>query len=163
MVVLTDSSGLLGVGEVPGGEKITKALVDSIDLVVGTSVGEYKNTLVRVKEQLDRSVAEDVRGNQTFDQRTGVHVLTAIEAPLLDLLGKYLEVPAAALLGDGQHHDRVRMLGYLFFVGGPQTDGSALRVGTGQRLRLVPPAPRGGHDPGGGGGVSQGGQREIRV
>ncbi|WP_276854850.1 enolase C-terminal domain-like protein [Enterocloster lavalensis] len=117
VVVLTDSSGLLGVGEVPGGEKITKALVDSIDLVVGTSVGEYKNTLVRVKERLDRSVAEDVRGNQTFDQRTGVHVLTAIEAPLLDLLGKYLEVPAAALLGDGQHHDRVRMLGYLFFVG----------------------------------------------
>ena len=117
VVVLTDSSGLLGVGEVPGGEKITKALLDSIDLVVGTSVGEYKNTLVRVKEQLDRSVAEDVRGNQTFDQRTGVHVLTAIEAPLLDLLGKYLEVPAAALLGDGQHHDRGRMLGYLFFVG----------------------------------------------
>ena len=117
VVVLTDDRGLLGVGEVPGGEKITKALLDSIDLVVGTSVGEYKNTLVRVKEQLDRSVAEDVRGNQTFDQRTGVHVLTAIEAPLLDLLGKYLDVPAAALLGDGQHHDRVRMLGYLFFVG----------------------------------------------
>ena len=117
VVVLTDDRGLLGVGEVPGGEKITKALLDSIDLVVGTSVGEYKNTLVRVKEQLDRSVAEDVRGNQTSDQRTGVHVLTAIEAPLLDLLGKYLDVPAAALLGDGQHHDRVRMLGYLFFVG----------------------------------------------
>ena len=116
VVVLTDSSGLLGVGEVPGGEKITKALLDSIDLVVGTSVGEYKNTLVRVKEQLDRSVAEDVRGNQTFDQRTGVHVLTAIEAPLLDLLGKYLEVPAAALLGDGQHHDRVRMLSFSVFI-----------------------------------------------
>lgn len=27
-------------------------------------------------------------GNQTFDLRTGVHVVTAIEAPCLDLLGK---------------------------------------------------------------------------
>lgn len=117
VVVLTDSRGLLGVGEVPGGEKITKALEDSAKLVVGTSIGAYKNTLVRVKERLEQSGETDVRGNQTFDQRTGVHVLTAIEAPMLDLLGKYLEVPAAALLGDGQHRDRVRMLGYLFFVG----------------------------------------------
>ena len=58
-----------------------------------------------------------MRGNQTFDLRTGVHVVTAIEAPLLDLLGKYLEVPVCQLLGDGQQRDRVRMLGYLFFVG----------------------------------------------
>jgi glucarate dehydratase len=44
-------------------------------------------------------------------------VLTAVEAPFLDLLGKYLEVPAAALLGDGQRRDRVKVLGYLFYVG----------------------------------------------
>ena len=66
---------------------------------------------------LDASGEEDVRGNQTFDLRTGVHVLTAIEAPCLDILGKYLEVPVCQLLGDGQQRDKVRMLGYLFFVG----------------------------------------------
>ncbi len=50
---------------------------------------------------------------------TGVHVITAIEAPCLDLLGKYLGVPVCELLGDGQQRDKVRMLGYLFFVGDP--------------------------------------------
>ncbi len=54
---------------------------------------------------------------QTFDLRTGVHVVTAIEAPLLDLLGKFLKVPAAALMGDGIQRERVHFLSYLFYVG----------------------------------------------
>ncbi|OOM76839.1 glucarate dehydratase [Clostridium puniceum] len=41
---------------------------------------------------------------------------TAIEAALLDLLGKYLDVPVAALFGDGQQRDKVKMLGYLFYI-----------------------------------------------
>ena len=69
------------------------------------------------KAHLDSKGEEDVRGNQTFDLRTGVHVITAIEAPCLDLLGKQLGVPVCELLGDGQQRDKVRMLGYLFFVG----------------------------------------------
>ena len=117
IVVLTDSTGNTGVGEVPGGQKITKALEECIDIVVGTSIAEYKNTLIKVKAYLDSKGEEDVRGAQTFDLRTGVHVITAIEAPCLDLLGKYLGVPAASLLGDGQYKDKVLMLGYLFFVG----------------------------------------------
>jgi glucarate dehydratase len=117
VVILTDSTGNTGVGEVPGGQKITKALEDSMDLVVGSKISEYKNTMLKVKTRLDKNGQEDVRGNQTFDLRTGVHVLTAIEAPSLDLLGKYLEVPVCKLLGEGQQRDFVRMLGYLFFVG----------------------------------------------
>ena len=58
-----------------------------------------------------------MRGNQTFDLRTGVHVVTAIEAPLLDLLGKFLDVPAAALMGDGIQREKVRFLSYLFYIG----------------------------------------------
>ncbi|MDF2951234.1 MAG: gudD [Anaerocolumna sp.] len=116
IVVLTDSTGATGVGEVPGGQKITSALENVKDLVIGTSLGEYKNTLLKVKNSL-AGKDEDVRGAQTFDLRTGVHVVTAIEAPLLDLLGKYLKVPAAALLGDGMQRDEVRMLGYLFYIG----------------------------------------------
>ncbi len=116
IVILTDSNGEKGVGEVPGGEKITKALEASIDLVVGTSVGDYKNTVLKVKNSL-QGQENDVRGAQTFDLRTGVHVLTAIETPLLDLLGKHLGVPVASLLGDGMQRDKVRMLGYLFYVG----------------------------------------------
>jgi glucarate dehydratase len=106
----------VGAGEVPGGQKITAALEQVIPLVVGTSIGDYKNTLLKVRDSL-QGQEDDVRGQQTFDLRTGVHVVTAIEAPLLDLLGQYLGVPAAALLGEGQQRDKVRMLSYLFYVG----------------------------------------------
>lgn len=115
IVILTDSEGNTGVGEVPGGQKITKALEEVKELVIGTSVGAYKNTLLAVKNSL--SDETDVRGAQTFDLRTGVHVVTAIEAPLLDLLGQHLGVPVASLLGDGMVRDKVLMLGYLFYVG----------------------------------------------
>lgn len=115
IVILTDSNGETGVGEVPGGNKITAALENAKNLVVGTSLGEYKNTLLKVKKSM-QEVQDDVRGAQTFDLRTGVHVLTAIETPLLDLLGKHLGVPVAALLGDGIQREKVRMLSYLFYV-----------------------------------------------
>ena len=117
VVVLYGDNGETGVGEVPGGQKITKALEECIPLVVGTKVAEYKSTLLKVKKHLEEKGEEDVRGNQTFDLRTGVHVVTAIEAPCLDLLGKHLGVPVCELLGEGQQRDKVRMLGYLFFVG----------------------------------------------
>ena len=116
IVLLTDSSGETGVGEVPGGKKITDALNSISHLVVGSSLGHYKNTLLAIDEAIGAH-EEDVRGSQTFDLRTGVHVKTAVEAPLLDLLGKYLEVPVAALLGDGQISEKVKMLGYLFYIG----------------------------------------------
>ena len=57
------------------------------------------------------------RGLQTFDLRTTIHVVTAIECALLDLFGQYVGLPLAALLGEGQQRDEVEMLGYLFFVG----------------------------------------------
>ena len=117
VVVLTDDRGNTGIGEVPGGQKITKALEDVKHLVEGTSVADYKMTLRRINEWLSANIKDDVRGQQTFDLRTGVHVVTAVETPLLDLLGQYLEVPMAALLGDGIQRDRVRFLSYLFYVG----------------------------------------------
>lgn len=117
IVILTDSNGETGVGEVPGGAKITNALEEVKELVVGTSLGEYKNTLLKVQNHMESKGEEDTRGNQTFDLRTGVHVVTAVEAPLLDLLGKHLNVPVAALLGDGMVRDKVRVLGYLFYIG----------------------------------------------
>lgn len=117
IVILTDSNGVEGVGEVPGGQKITSALESVKPLVIGTKISDYKNTLNRVREWLNENVKDDVRGLQTFDLRTGVHVVTAIEAPLLDLMGKFLEVPAASLMGDGLQRNSVRFLSYLFYVG----------------------------------------------
>lgn len=115
IVILKDSIGNTGVGEVPGGEKIRQTLEDIRDLVVGKSLGEYKNILKNINDKYANNT-EDVRGNQTFDLRTTVHVVTGVEAPLLDLLGKYLGVPVAALLGDGQQREQVKVLGYLFYI-----------------------------------------------
>ncbi|OOM80850.1 enolase C-terminal domain-like protein [Clostridium sp. BL-8] len=114
IVILTDDSGNEGVGEVPGGEKIYKVLKDSEKFVVGSSIGDYRNTLKKIRNEFNDD--SDVRGLQTFDLRTTIHVVTAIETALLDLLGKYLEVPVCALLGDGKQRDKVKMLGYLFYV-----------------------------------------------
>lgn len=54
-------------------------------------------------------------GLQTFDLRITIHAVTALEAALLDLLGKFLDVPVCALLGDGQQGTEVEMLGYVFY------------------------------------------------
>src|SRR5262245_44102018 len=116
LVLLTDSAGRTGVGEVPGGEKIRQTLEDARQLVVGQPIGAHQRLLQTVQRTFaDRDSGG--RGLQTFDLRTTIHAVTAIESALLDLLGQHLEVPVAALLGEGQQREAVEMLGYLFYVG----------------------------------------------
>ena len=116
LVILTDSEGNTGVGEVPGGEPIRRTLEDAIPLVVGSGLGAYHATLAAMRREFaDRDSGG--RGAQTFDLRITVHAVTAVESALLDLLGQHLGVTVAALLGDGQQRDRVPALGYLFFIG----------------------------------------------
>ncbi len=116
LLILTDSAGRTGVGEVPGGEKIRQTLEDARDLVVGQPIGNHQRVLQQMRSQFaDRDAGG--RGQQTFDLRTTIHAVTAVESALLDLLGQHLEVPVAALLGEGQQRDAVEMLGYLFYIG----------------------------------------------
>jgi glucarate dehydratase len=116
LLILTDSAGRTGVGEVPGGEKIRQTLEDAGELIVGQPVGAHQRLLQTVRQRFaDRDAGG--RGLQTFDLRTTIHAVTAIESALLDLLGQHLEVPVAALLGEGQQRESVEMLGYLFYVG----------------------------------------------
>lgn len=129
IVILTDSAGNTGVGEVPGGEKIRQTLDDARDLIVGQGIGTYANVLNRMRTTFaDRDSGG--RGLQTFDLRITIHAVTAVESAMLDLLGQHLGVPVAALLGEGQQRDQVEMLGYLFFLGDrnktdlPYADGS---------------------------------------
>jgi len=116
IVILTDSSGNTGVGEVPGGEKIRQTLEDAAPLVVGQPIGNYNAILNRMREAFAARDSEG-RGLQTFDLRIAIHAVTAVESALLDLLGKFLQVPVAALLGDGLQRSSVAVLGYLFYVG----------------------------------------------
>ncbi|CAN7475268.1 glucarate dehydratase [Trinickia sp. LjRoot230] len=116
IVIIEDSSGRSGLGEVPGGEGIRRTLQEAAELVVGTPIGRWQDVLNAVRRRFaDRDASG--RGTQTFDLRITVHAVTAIEAALLDLLGQYLEVPVAALLGEGQQRTHVPMLGYLFYIG----------------------------------------------
>ena len=116
VVVLSDSAGNQGVGEVPGGEAIRNTLEDARTLVVGETLGQYNAVLNAMRTQFaDRD--RGGRGLQTFDLRTTIHALTAVESAMLDLLGQHLNVPVAALLGEGQQRARVQVLGYLFYVG----------------------------------------------
>lgn len=115
LLILTDSSGRTGVGEVPGGEKIRNTLEDARELIEGQSIGAWNQILNTLRTRFaDRDSGG--RGNQTFDLRVAIHAVTAVESALLDLLGQFLGVPVAALLGDGQQRDSVAMLGYLFYV-----------------------------------------------
>ncbi|MBK5304570.1 MULTISPECIES: glucarate dehydratase [Gammaproteobacteria] len=116
IVILKDNAGHTGVGEVPGGERIRQTLEDARALVVGSPIGTYQKILNQVRKTFaDRDAGG--RGLQTFDLRITIHAVTGLEAALLDLLGQHLDVPVAALLGEGQQRDEVKMLGYLFYVG----------------------------------------------
>ncbi len=116
LVIIADSAGNTGVGEVPGGEPIRRTLEDARGLITGRGIGDYHAVLADMRSAFaDRDAGG--RGAQTFDLRVMVHAVTAVESALLDLLGQHLEVPVAALLGDGRQRSRVQALGYLFFVG----------------------------------------------
>ncbi|OTA26935.1 glucarate dehydratase [Alloscardovia macacae] len=124
VVVMTDSNGNEGVGEVPGGEVITQRLESCIPLVEGRPVAEYKQIVQDCTRMLQGQVAgaagagaggAETAHAQIFKKVT--NVVTGVETPLLDLLGQHLNVPVAALLGEGQVRTEVRFLAYLFYVG----------------------------------------------
>jgi len=132
LVILKDNAGRAGVGEVPGGEGIRQALERVIPLVVGQSTGRTNGVLNNVRRALagggnaahqaavhqvtSASEAAVLRQPHEINLRMD-NVITAVEAALLDLLGQFLEVPVAELLGAGQQRDSAPMLAYLFYVG----------------------------------------------
>ena len=128
LVILTDSAGHAGIAEVPGSESIRQTLERMQPLVVGGKIGAFNAVIGRVRQSLSAgarstvhqaaSAAEQAILRQPHEINLRVdNVVTAIEAALLDLLGQYLGVPVAALLGTGQQRESVRMLAYLFYIG----------------------------------------------
>ena len=132
LVILKDSAGRTGLGEVPGGEGIRQALERTRPLVIGRPVGRYNGILNDLRRAISAGAAGGPQTTQhqvTSDAEAAVlkqpheinlrldNVITAVEAALLDLLGQHLEVPVAELLGSGQQRDSVPMLAYLFYIG----------------------------------------------
>ncbi len=114
VVILRDSAGNTGLGEVPGGEGIRQTLERAAPLVIGQSIALYNNVLGSVRRNVlkqghsaheatvhtvtSASEAAVLKQPHEINLRTD-NVLTAIESALLDLLGQFLGVPVAALLG----------------------------------------------------------------
>ncbi|RZT09804.1 glucarate dehydratase [Duganella sp. CF402] len=123
LVLLKDSAGRTGMGEVPGGAGILRALQNAVPLVVGTQIARYNRTLNSIRASIngqhqvtDAAEAEVLKQPHEINLRLE-NVVTAVEAALLDLLGQHLNVPVCELLGAGQQRDSVPMLAYLFYIG----------------------------------------------
>ena len=116
IVILTDSAGHVGVGEAPGGSTIENALKEACAHVEGRPIS-ILNRIVNDMHQgyLDSDYDTFGKGAWTFELR--VNAVAALEAALLDLMGQFLNVPVAELLGGGKQRDEVTVLGYLFYIG----------------------------------------------
>ena len=90
IVILTDSMGHEGIGEIHGGDYALSFLKNLIPLVEGRQIGAYRHILQDVHALYDNT--------------------------RLDLFGQFLGLPMAELLGEGKQRDEVEILGYLFYV-----------------------------------------------
>ncbi|MCB6344534.1 glucarate dehydratase family protein [Enterocloster lavalensis] len=119
LVILTDSAGHRGIGEIHGGDYTCQALESFIPLVEGEPVGAYRRILGKIHGACGPQPGEAGEGIQRLDiakLKFVVRAEWAVECALLDLLGQYLGLPVCQLLGEGKQRDRVETLGYLFYV-----------------------------------------------
>lgn len=124
LVLLKDSAGNTGMGEVPGSSGILRALERLVPLVVDSPVARYNHTLNTLRAAIAgpnhqvTSHAEAALLLQPHEINLRLeNVITAVEAALLDLLGQHLGVPVCELLGNGRQRSHVPMLAYLFYIG----------------------------------------------
>jgi glucarate dehydratase len=79
--------------------------------------GENPFELGRIQQavaSMTISDEDDKRGVNPWDQRTRVHIFSAMEVACLDIMGKILDRPIVDLLG-GRVRDRVPFSAYLFY------------------------------------------------
>ena len=68
ILILKDDAGRIGLGEVPGGERIRQTLEDARSLVLGQPIGNYNAVLNQVRQTFAERDSGG-RGLQTFDLR----------------------------------------------------------------------------------------------
>lgn len=119
LVILRDSFGHTGIGEIHGGDYTKESLEACIPLVMNQPVMRYRNILDAIHKAVKRAADDDGEGIQTLDISKLKYVVKsewAIECALLDLVGQALGMRMCDLLGEGKQRDRVEVLGYLFYV-----------------------------------------------
>lgn len=121
VIELVTDDGLSGLSEIPGNIDTDNALRGLTDIVVGSDPFQTSLLLQRIQERHGAPIGE-ARGEASFDQRTLVHVFSAVEVACLDLMGKATNRRVCDLLG-GAVRERVPFAAYLFYkekgAGGP--------------------------------------------
>jgi len=110
IIELVSADGLSGWGEIPGSDATLSALKQAAKHLIGMDPWH----LNAIDAKLDGLAKPDERGATPWDQRTGVHVKSAIEVACFDLMGKSIGRPAVDLLG-GAVRERVPFSAYLFY------------------------------------------------
>ena len=114
LVILKDSAGHTGIGEIHGGDYTHDGLMSMRPLVEGMPISKGREVLQRIHKAANPQSDDAAEGIQTLDISKLKYVVRsewAIECAMLDLLGQYLEVPMCQLLGEGQQRSEVEMLG----------------------------------------------------
>ena len=110
IIEIVSADGLSGWGEIPGSDATLAALQHAADHLIGLDPWG----LNAIDARLEALAKPDERGAAPWDQRTGVHVLSAIEVACYDLMGKSVGRPVVDLLG-GAARERVPFSAYLFY------------------------------------------------
>ena len=110
IIELVSADGLSGWGEIPGSDATLSALQHAADHLVGMDPWG----LNAINAQLETLAQPDDRGATPWDQRTWVHVRSAIEVACYDLMGTSVGRPVVDLLG-GAARERVPFSAYLFY------------------------------------------------
>lgn len=110
IVELVSDDGLSGWGEIPGSDATLAALELAADHLIGMDPWR----LNAIDALLASLATPDERGANPWDQRTGVHVKSAIEVACYDLVGKSVGRPVVDLFG-GPARERAPFAAYLFY------------------------------------------------
>lgn len=122
IVEIVSADGISGWGEIPGSEATRAALETAAERLIGLDPWGL-NAIDAALESLARP---DARGATPWDQRTWVHVRSAIEVACYDLMGKSVGRPVVDLLG-GAARERAPFAAYLFY----KYEGAGGQVGCG--------------------------------
>lgn len=120
IIILKDDSGNEGIGEIHGGDSIAKMLESYSDIVVGRRISDYRNILNDVRKNGWKVADNNGQGLQELNisnLKYVVHAEAALECAILDLYGKFINLPMCDIIGEGRQRDSVEMLGYLFYIG----------------------------------------------
>ena len=96
LIILTDSAGHTGIGEIHGGDYTCDCLNAVRPLVEGQPVACYRQILQTIHRLASPAAGDDGAGIQTLDIAKLKFVVKSewdIECAMLDLLGQHLGVP----------------------------------------------------------------------